>query len=245
MISKAQLKRIRALHLKKNREEEGLFIAEGPKVVNDLLGSSYRAKMVFSVDTMTVPAGVTLNISSEDELGEISALSAPNRVLAVFETKKNQPDPPDQTGKLILALDDIRDPGNMGTIIRIADWFGISAVLCSESCVDVYNPKVVQATMGSLARVNVFYVESKKIVPRYKQVYGTVMKGKNIYTEKLSEEGVILLGNESRGISEDLLKLVTDKLSIPNFSSGADSLNAAVASAIVCSEFKRRNKDNN
>jgi TrmH family RNA methyltransferase len=142
--------------------------------------------------------------------------------------------------ELVIALEDIRDPGNMGTILRIADWFGISHLVCSETCVDIYNPKVVQSSMGSLARVHVYHENLTETLQKFNPVYGTVMQGNNIYNEKLSGKGVILIGNESRGISEGLLKHVSHKITIPNYSSGADSLNAAVACAIVCSEFRRR-----
>ena len=148
--------------------------------------------------------------------------------------------------ELIIALDDIRDPGNLGTIIRIADWFGIHHILCSQTCVDAFNPKVIQATMGSIARVNLYYVDIAPYLKEFDVVYAAVLNGKNIYSEKLSKNGVVLIGNESRGISEKLMKHVTHQLSIPRFSGSAtknndiDSLNAAIATAVICSEFRRR-----
>lgn len=242
MVSKAQIKNIRLLHQKKHRDELGLFIAEGPKIVNDLLDSPYNAKEIFAVKEFQ-PAGRTkTTLVSQSELEQISCLSAPNQVLGIFEippgTDSSFPDLKDLK-ELVIALDDIRDPGNLGSILRVADWFGIKYVLCSESCVDLYNPKVVQATMGSMARVQVRYVDLAGLLKGYPHVYGAVLNGKNIYREKLPRAGVILIGNEAKGISEALLKHVSVKISIPGFSKGADSLNAAIATAVICSEFRR------
>lgn len=245
MISKAQIKHIRLLHQKKYREQEGLFIAEGPKVVSDLLASKFRAKEVYAVQEFLNNAaisrisGLKPNEVTQKELESISALSAPNQVLAVFEIKAKEPDMKVLAQELVLVLDDIRDPGNLGTIIRIADWFGIGQIICSESCVDVFNPKVIQATMGSIARVDVCYRDLDLLLKEFHPVYGAVLGGDNIYTRKLTGKGAILIGNESNGISEKLRKHITHKISIPKFSPGADSLNAAVAAAIICSEFKR------
>jgi TrmH family RNA methyltransferase len=188
------------------------------------------------------------------ELERISALSTANEVIAVCEIPGydlNALNADSLKGKLTLVLDDIKDPGNLGTIIRIADWFGIENIVCSNETVDSFNPKVVQATMGSVSRIKVYYadleeflkVQSSKLkVP----VYGALLEGKNIYNEKLSSEGFIVIGNESRGISESIQALITDKISIPSFShyksngGEAESLNAAIATSIICSEFRRR-----
>lgn len=242
MISKAQIKNIRLLHQKKYRDEAGLFIAEGPKIVNDLLNSPYIAREVFALKEFRVPAGTKATLISAKELEQISCLSAPYEVLGIFEIPPGSGSPfPDlkDLRELAIALDDIRDPGNLGSIIRIADWFGIKYVLCSKTCVDLYNPKVVQATMGSLARVQVRYVDLPGVLNGYPHVYGAVLNGRNIYREKLPDVGVILIGNEAKGISDALLKHVAVKLSVPGFSKGADSLNAAIATAIICSEFRR------
>ncbi|MBI4930344.1 MAG: RNA methyltransferase [Bacteroidetes bacterium] len=243
MISKSKIKFVRSLHQKKYRDAEGLFIAECPKVVNELLHSNYRAKEIFATNQFKVHPDFyrdKVQEISEKELESISALTTPNQVLAVFEIVTQQFTINSVSDKLVLALDDIRDPGNMGTIIRIADWFGINHILCSETCVDIYNPKTVQASMGSMARVCAHYVNLGNTLKNSKPVYAAVLDGKNIYSEKLSSTGVILIGNESKGISENLIKCVSNKISIPNFSSGADSLNAAVATAVICSEFRRR-----
>jgi len=172
----------------------------------------------------------------------MSALSAPNQVLGVFEILQPELKINRLKEKLVLALDDLRDPGNLGTVIRVADWFGINDILCSHNCVDVYNPKVVQSTMGSLARVAVYYCDLESVLQNLSPVYATVLNGKNVYAEKLSDKGVILIGNESHGISAELLSKVThaQAISIPNFSPKADSLNAAIATSIFCSEFRRR-----
>ncbi len=238
MISKAQIKNVKLLHQKKYRDQQGLFIAEGPKVVGDLLNSKFKLKEGFATKDFKVQ-GSSFNEINEKELEGISALTTPNQVLAVFEATNEKPDVGSLKQELVIALDDIRDPGNLGTIIRIADWFGIGHILCSESCVDVFNPKVIQATMGSIARVNVYYADLDTVLKESETVYAAVLDGKSIYSQKLTSKGVILIGNESKGVSEKLMKHVTDKISIPKFSSGADSLNAAVATAVICSEFKR------
>lgn len=242
MISKQQIKSIRSLHQKKYRDEAGLFIAEGPKVVSDLAGSKFRVKEVFAIKGFELPAveRAVIREVSERELESISALSTPNQVLAVCEMPDVKADISVLKHELVLALDDIRDPGNLGTIIRIADWFGIHHILCSESCVDVFGPKVIQSTMGSIARVNVYYEDLNVALKKFKDIYAAVLDGENIYSQKLPARGIVLIGNESKGVSEKLLKLVTHKISIPKFSSGADSLNAAIATAVICSEFKRR-----
>jgi TrmH family RNA methyltransferase len=239
MLSQQEIKRIRRLGQKKYRKEQGLFIAEGPKVVNELLHSGYKPVKIYSIEKIDCPA---LKIISYKELERISFLTTPNKVLGIFEIKTFKEK---WNGKgLALALEDIRDPGNMGTIIRIADWFGIVNVFCSMTCVDVYNPKVIQATMGSIARVKVRYVElplflkEMKSISKELKIYGAVMNGKNIYGEKLAKEGIIIIGNEARGISDELIQYVSDRITIPLFGK-AESLNAAVATAIICSEFKR------
>lgn len=239
MLSQQEIKKIRQLKQKKYREEQGLFIAEGPKIVNELLHSGFRPRSVYSVEKMDCPV---LKLISGNDLERISTLTTPNKVLGVFEMKTSKGK---WNGKgLALALDDLRDPGNLGAIIRIADWFGITNVFCSETCVDVYNPKVVQATMGSIARVEVNYVALRYFLPEVKaaskglKIYGAVMNGKNIYREKLAAEGIVLIGNEARGISDELLAHVGNKITIPRLGK-AESLNAAAAAAIICSEFRR------
>jgi len=244
LISKAEIKQIKLLHQKKHRDERKLFIAEGPKVVNELLSSAYSVKEVFATDPYKVKSSAfKIQEISEKELAQISALTTPNQVLGVFEIPLIKLNKDSLKKELVLALDDIRDPGNLGTIIRIADWFGIKSILCSETCVDVFNPKVVQATMGSITRVNVYYEDLESVLSTlnaFLPVYGSTVDGENIYDNELSSEGIILIGNESKGISENLLKIASRKISIPSFSKGADSLNAAIATAVICSEFRRR-----
>ena len=253
MLSKNQIKLIKSLETKKNRKREGLFVAEGPKVVGDLLRAGFQPHSIFS----THPSPITPHPSSlihhpssipitDDELRRISFLQHPQEVLAIFHIPEyNHPSSISlQPSTLALALDGVQDPGNVGTIIRIADWFGISHIFCSPDTADVYNPKVVQATMGSLAHVCITYCDlvsllSKAGVP----VYGTLLDGQDIYQQPLSENGIIVMGNEGNGISPEVRQLVTNKLLIPNFnqnSETAESLNVAIATAITLSEFRRR-----
>lgn len=239
MISKNQIKYIRSLQQKKYRDELKLFVAEGPKVVNDLLQSNYVVREIFTTDLKLINTSKNVYEIKEKELESISSFHTPNKILAVFEVKTNTVDINSLKDKLVIALDDMRDPGNLGTIVRLADWFGIINVICSETCVDLYNPKTIQSTMGSIARVNVVYASLEEVLPKFKNVYGAVLDGHSIYKEKLAAEAVVVIGSESHGISESLLKFITHKISIPSFSLGADSLNAATACAIICSEFKR------
>ena len=241
MISKSEAKKVRLLHQKKYRDESGIFIAEGPKVVHELLNSSYKLISLFATkEFIPKSRNHALSEITEKELSSVSCLSTPNQVIGLFEIPVHKTDVRSLQDQLVIALDDIRDPGNLGTIIRIADWFGIKHILCSDTCVEAYNPKVVQATMGSIARVQVQSGNLQKLLKDFKRVYAAVLDGKNIYKENLADNGAILIGNESRGISKALMNLVTHPVSIPNFSAGADSLNAAVAAAVICSEFKRK-----
>ena len=250
MISKNQLKYIRQLEQKKYRRREGVFVAEGTKVVGDLL-LRYRPEAVFATADWQAPAGITPQLVTDDELRRISFLQHPQQVLALFplpvssqpSTVNCQPSTPNSD--LSLALDGVQDPGNLGTIIRIADWFGISTIICSEDTVDAWNPKVVQATMGSIARVNIIYLNLPDFLdtlPADFPVYGTFLDGDNIYTQELTPNGLIIMGNEGNGISEAVRTKVNRRLLIPDFHQGptADSLNVAIATAITCSEFRRR-----
>jgi TrmH family RNA methyltransferase len=238
MLSKNQLKLVRSLELKKNRKKEGLFVAEGPKVVGDLLRAGYRARLVFS--TTERPNAIQI---TDDELRKLSFLQHPQEVLAVFEIPQSQ-QLTANSQKLSIALDGIQDPGNLGTIIRIADWFGIDTIYCSEETADCYNPKVVQATMGSLAHINIVYTDLEALLRQYDgPIYGTLLDGNDIYQQELSSEGIIVMGNEGNGISPAIRQLVTHKLLIPNYnpsSETAESLNVAIATAITCAEFRRR-----
>jgi TrmH family RNA methyltransferase len=240
MISKNQIKLIAGLHQKKQRFANQLFFAEGIKVIQELLQSNFELEHLFTTqnDFETVEFSKRISIT-EQELKKISALSTPNTCLAVFKI------PAENIvidSGLILALDDIRDPGNLGTILRLCDWFGIQQIICSKETVDIYNPKVVQATMGSITRVNVNYVDLKSFITNAKlPVFGTFMNGENIYQSNLPQNGIIIMGNEANGISAEIEKTVTSRLTIPRFGKlqKTESLNVATATAIVLSEFKR------
>lgn len=253
MISKNKIKYIHSLELKKNRDKEGVFVAEGPKVVDDIL-KLRRARTIVATEewlqrhSELQQSGCEIIEVDNNELSKASFLQHPQQVLAVFERNECSIDPSTPTTELTLALDGIQDPGNLGTIIRIADWFGITSIVCSKNTADVYNPKVVQSTMGSIARVGVAYADLHDFLaslPKATPIYGTLLEGDNIYEQKLTANGVIVMGNEGKGISPEIRKLITHGLYIPNYPAGratADSLNVAVATAIVCSEFRRNLK---
>lgn len=247
MISKNKIKYIRSLELKKNRTKEGKFVAEGHKVVDDLLALQPADLIVGTQEWLQgkhFGAGTEVIEVSEEELKKVSFLQHPQQVLAVFKQAAAQQYALD-TSELSLALDGVQDPGNLGTIIRIADWFGITHIFCSEDTADVYNPKVVQATMGSIARVRVAYTSLPHLLdslPENHPVFGTLLDGENIYVEHLPQHGIIVMGNEGNGISPEMRRRISRKLLIPTFATTpdkADSLNVAVATAIVCSEFRR------
>ncbi len=245
MISKNQIKYVHQFELKKFRKQEGLFIAEGHKVVGDLLKTGYAPKQLFATAEWIAdnPVAGAIEVSN-DELTKLSLQQHPQQVLALFPIPNTQHLSPN-TQQLSILLDNVQDPGNLGTIIRIADWFGIDTIYCSEGTVDAWNPKVVQATMGSIARVHIIYIDILQMLdslPKDFPVYGTFLDGENIYTQELSQKGLIVMGNEGNGISDAVRARVTHKLLIPDFHKGptADSLNVAIATAITCSEFRRR-----
>ena len=250
MLTKNTIKLIRSLELKKFRTRENAFVAEGPKVVGDLL-AVMRPKMLFATSqwiSENNTNGIDVEMVNEDELSRISFLQHPQQVLAVFPMPSYD-ESIDYTkelkGKLTLALDSVQDPGNLGTIIRIADWFGIETILCSHETADAYNPKVIQATMGSIARVRIIYTDLTKTLETIASempIYGTFLDGGNIHSRQLPQEAVIVMGNEGKGISQEVARLVTDRVLIPNYPAGrptADSLNVAIATAITCAEFRR------
>ena len=248
MLSKNKIKYIRSLDLKKNRKEEHAFVAEGHKLVGDLM-EHFSCRMLVATHSWlekhpTVSADEIIEVS-QDELTRVSLQKSPQDVLAVF----NQPDYPMNpeviNQSLCLALDDIQDPGNLGTIIRVADWFGIEHIFCSQNTVDVYNPKTIQATMGALARVKIHYCNLLTLITSLHTlvVYGTFLDGTNIYKETLSSNGLIIMGNEGNGINEEIGKLVNKRLYIPNYPlhrETSESLNVAMATGIICAEFRRR-----
>lgn len=238
MISKNQIKNITRLQQKKYRQQEGLFIAEGVKVINEFLNSTFKLVDLFTTKTFNVENETLI---TEAELKKISALKTPNTALAVFEIPKLSLI---ESKGLIVALDALRDPGNLGTIIRLCDWFGVKQLLCSKETVDCFNPKVVQATMGSLTRVNVFYIDLNHYLEETKQtVFGAFMDGENVYASNLPAEGILVLGNEANGISQSIEKHVNQRISIPRFGDlqATESLNVATAGAILLSEFRRSN----
>jgi len=240
MVSKNQIKLISSLHQKKQRIAHQLFIAEGIKGVQELLDASFELEHLYTTqnDFETVSNSLK-TLVSEADLKKISALATPNTCLALFKMPKEKQI---TTSGLIVALDAVRDPGNLGTILRLCDWFGIHQLICSKETVDIYNPKVVQATMGSIARVNVSYVDLNDFIRTTSlPVFGTFMNGNNIYKASLPQEGVIVMGNEANGISTELDEIIKNRLTIPRFGTiqKTESLNVATATAIVLSEFRR------
>jgi TrmH family RNA methyltransferase len=248
MISKNKIKFIRSLEMKKFRNESACFLAEGNKLVADLLPFFECECLIAKTSWLATQGNMDakeLIVAEESDIAKVSLLKTPQDVLAVFRQPAYELDKEALKNELILVLDGIQDPGNLGTIIRIADWFGISRLICSKDTADIYNPKTVQATMGAIARVRVFYtslpdwLDETADVP----VYGTFLEGKNIYTEDLSPSGLIVMGSEGKGISRPVEKRITQKLYIPNYppeAESSESLNVATATAIVCSEFRRR-----
>ena len=247
MISKNQIKYVHQLEQKKFRKAENLFIAEGHKVVGDLIAAGYRPTQLFATREWLSehPYDATYIEVTNDELARLSLQQHPQQVLALFPIPDAGSSAALQGKELSILLDNVQDPGNLGTIIRIADWFGISTIYCSTGTVDAWNPKVVQATMGSIARVHIIYIDPIELfsqLPADYPIYGTFLDGENIYTQQLSPYGLIVMGNEGNGISDAVRARVSHKLLIPDFHQGdtADSLNVAIATAITCSEFRRR-----
>ena len=237
MLTKNQIKLISSLNQKKFRIQHGLFIVEGVKGIHEFLNSKFQLHQLFSTEPVFDCEFVPI---SQIELKKISSFKTPNAALALF--KIPEPKPVDES-RLIVVLDDIRDPGNLGTIIRLCDWFGIHDLVCSPETVDCYNPKVIQATMGSMARVNVNYLDLQSFLRTSKlQKFGAFMDGKNVYSEELPKKGILILGNEANGISSSIERLIDQKISIPRFGNlqQTESLNVATATAILLSEFKRR-----
>jgi TrmH family RNA methyltransferase len=254
MLSKKQVSRIVSLQKKKSRDEEKLFVIEGDKIVKEFLSSGTKVVTLLAkpefisglTSSMVSCAGEVIPVSYE-ELKKLSSLRTPHNAIAVVRMTDTFPDSETILNDLCVALDFVQDPGNLGTIIRAAAWFGIKNIVCSENCVDAYNSKVIQASMGAILNVTVKYcllsdfltIASEKKVP----VYGTLLDGRSIYSEETGTRGVILLGNESKGISHDLMPFITNKISIPKFteaSHGIESLNVGMAASVIFSEFARR-----
>ncbi|NLV53020.1 MAG: RNA methyltransferase [Bacteroidales bacterium] len=257
MISKNRIKYVHSLEMKKYRKKEGVFVAEGHKLVGDLLESgSFACKYLMATDEWLEQnknlleeslKHVEMNQVTEDELRKVSFQEKPQQVLAIFEQPEYVVDVNEEANKnLCLVLDDVQNPGNMGTIVRMADWFGIEHVFCSIGCADIYNPKTVQATMGAMARVQVHYVDIPEMLKNLDKkipVYGTFLDGENLYQKELENRGLIVMGNEGKGVSEVVESFVNERLFIPNYPEGrktSESLNVAIATAIICAEFRRR-----
>ena len=252
MLSKAKIKLIQSLEQKKNRREEHLFVAEGPKVVGDLLPHFTCRLLVAEATWLAAHQGIQATEvveATSEELRKASFLKAPQQVLALFEMPTYAAPHRLASDELCLALDDVQDPGNLGTIIRVADWFGIRHIFCSRGTADAFSPKTIQATMGAIARVKVHYVDLPEHLRGIREaapatpLYGTFLEGANIYQEPLSTGGIIIMGNEGNGIGTQVQQLVTHKLLIPNYPEGcatSESLNVAIATAITCAEFRRR-----
>jgi len=247
---------ILSLQKKKTREENSLFVLEGDKIVREYIMAGNRVTLlagkpewIDGEDAETIKGADEVVTVSYEELRRISSLRTPHNVLAVAPMKKTSYSDGILAGNLTLALEYVQDPGNLGTIIRVAAWFGVRNIICSPDCVDFYNPKVIQATMGAFMHVKVYYTSLEEILARAKEqgfsIWGTTMNGKPVYECELGSEGIILLGNESKGISEKLLGNVTERITIPGPEkqlAGIESLNVSMAAAIVCSEFARRNR---
>lgn len=249
MLSKNKVKWVHSLELKKKRREEGAFVAEGRKLVGDLWGH-FDCKLLIATDDWldghrASEAEEIVRVTQE-ELSRVSLQKAPQEVLAVFALPQWEAKAEVAQRSLCLALDEVQDPGNLGTIVRLADWFGIEHIFCSPGTVDVFSPKAVQATMGALARVKVHYVSLTQLIAQLGEetpVYGTFLDGEVIYQEPLSAVGLIVMGNEGKGISPEVERLITRRLFIPPFPQGretSESLNVAMATAVVCAEFRRR-----
>ena len=256
MISKNRLKYVRSLEMKKYRKAEGVFVAEGHKLVGDLLDVFECKYLAATSEWLSANAawvdrqrrsGVEVDEVTDEELKRASFQETPQQVLAVFKQLTYEVDVNEVARKqLCLVLDDVQNPGNLGTIVRLADWFGIEHIFCSKGCADIYNPKTVQATMGGIARVRVHEADLPELLSRLDKdipVYGTFLDGENMYGRELENRGLIVMGNEGKGVSKEVAAFVTERLYIPNYPEGretSESLNVAIATAIVCAEFRRR-----
>lgn len=243
-MTKAEIQFVRSLADKRVRDAERLFVAEGDKLIGEILQSSLRVRNIYALEGHF--EGRAERVTAK-EMERISQLKTANTVLAVVETPQCDLLAVEPSQNLVLALDRVQNPGNLGTIIRLADWFGISDIVCSEDTADCFNPKVVQATMGAILRVRVHYTDLAAWLAaqrkRNVEVYGTFLEGENIYSASLSSQGIIVMGNEGQGISSEVAASVSHKILIPPYPAdraGSESLNVAIATAVVCAEFRRR-----
>lgn len=247
MISKARLKYIHSLDLKKNRKADGVFVAEGPKLIEDLIRVFEPTYICATKEWLLQHPDINADEVTDEELCRASFQEHPQQVLAIFRQPKDTVNPKEVIkNNLCIALDDVQNPGNLGTIVRLADWFGIEHIFCSPGCADLYNPKVVQSTMGGLARVKVHYCNLPELIaslPEGTPIYGTFLDGEDMYEKHLEQHGLIVMGNEGKGVSAEVGKLVTERLYIPNYPKDretSESLNVAIATAVICAEFRRR-----
>lgn len=245
MLTKADIRLVRSLADKRARTDEGLFVAEGGKLIGELRASTLRIRRIYALDG--VFAGEDVTTVSPKEMERLSLLKTPSDSLALVEIPRRRLDPAKLRRSLVLALDDVQNPGNLGTIVRLADWFGIRDIVCSEATADCFNPKVVQATMGAITRVRVHYLPLSGLLEKALSdgipVYGTFLDGDDIYGAELSADGILVMGNEGKGIGPDVEKCVSRRLYIPSYPGGtatSESLNVAVATAVACAEFRRR-----
>ncbi len=244
MLSRNDIKRVKSLQQKKFRDEYGLFVAEGYRLVDQILAGSFEIVELYHTEKFTTNQKIDANLIaiSESEMSRISGLATPSPILAVVKYPA-YPMNADPARELVLALDTVQDPGNMGTIIRLADWFGVNHVVCSHGCADAFAPKTIQATMGAIANVKVHYVDLTEWLANQKgcPVYGAFMDGENIYSMEKKQTGIIIMGNEGNGISKTVERFISHRIHIPSFAMGrekVESLNVAMATAIVLSEFK-------
>ncbi|WP_143960680.1 TrmH family RNA methyltransferase [Litoribacter populi] len=245
MLSKNTVKFIKSLQQKKFRRQENSFFVEGAKNVTELLRSEYEITHLLFTETFEIEnislikrCGAEKYKVTQKVLESAGSFQSNDAALAVAKIKENEPLKLEKP-ELILALDDVRDPGNLGTIIRIADWYGLNKIICSPQCADIYNPKVLNSSMGSFTRMNYFYTELHKFLENCnKPIFGAFLEGDNIYESELPADAVIVMGNESKGISPEIEKLISHKLTIPQFGQ-AESLNVAIATAVICDNFRR------
>ncbi len=238
MVVKSQIKFIKSLQQKKNRIQYKMFVAEGVKLVRELLDSDFEVEEIYTTDLGLVRGTDKIQHISEGDLQKMSGLKSPNKILAVFHF------PVEKQIKVtdwVVVLDDVRDPGNLGTIIRLCDWFGIDQLVCSQNTVDCFNPKTLQATMGSVARVNMVYTDLADFLKNTSlPIYGAFMDGNTVYKEEFPDRGILVMGNEANGVSAGVEALITKKIAIPQFGkSNTESLNVATATAILLNEIRR------
>jgi TrmH family RNA methyltransferase len=252
LLSKNKIKLIKSLDLKKNRLATGLFVAEGERLIFDLLKSEIEVVEVFCTKTIfselvNYKQGLLVEIVEKEELAKISFLKTTPEIISVFKIPESVISWNEIFDDLTLVLDTIQDPGNLGTIVRLADWFGVKNIVCSEDSADLYNPKVIQSTMGAFARVKVHYVSISDFLNQAKNlnipIYGAFLEGENLYQCDLTLNGIIVMGNEGNGISPETANYISRKINIPSYPPGditSESLNVAIATSVICSEFRRR-----